>query len=327
MSVSAAPSAPSGSSLTERYLHAVTRRLPEDQRADVAEELRATIADRIDTLAAQRSDADHAANERLALQELGDPDRLAAGYTGRRLQLIGPDLYPAYERLLKPVLVIAVPAVTILVAVIDALSGESLGDIVGGAVGLAVSLVVQVAFWVTLVFAIVERTADGAANLPSSLGVASTVDQLPDLPSRRGSLSDLIASLVWLGLIGLAIVWQEVQSPLDGGVPLLDPDLWSFWLPLILVLLVAEAVFEVVKYRIGRWTPALATVNAVLGAVFAAPIAYLAATDKLLNPAAVAEIQDGWAGFDPDTVNTVVVVVALAIWLWDAVDGFRRVER
>jgi len=92
-------------------------------------------------------------------------------------------------------------------------------------------------------------------------------------------------------------------------------------------LLVAEAAFEVVKYRIGHWTFALATINVVLGALFAAPVVYLAATDRSLNPSAVAEIQKGWAGFDAGTVNTVVVIVSLAIWVWESVDGWRRAVR
>jgi hypothetical protein len=326
MPTSAVP-ARSGSSLTERYIYAVTRRLPEDQRSDVGKELRGTIADRIDTLAAERPDADSTATERLALEELGDPDRLAASYTGHRLHLIGPELYPAWKRLLKLVLAVAVPSVTTVVAVIDALSGEPFGEVVGGALALAVNLAFQITFWVTLVFAIVERTADGGADLPSSLGIGWDVDQLPDLPTQRGSLSDLIAGLVWLGLFGLAIVWQQVQPPIADGLPLLDPDLWNFWLPLILLLLVAEAAFEVVKYRIGRWTFALATINVVLGALFAAPVVYLAATDRLLNPSAVAEIQQGWASFDAGNVNTVVVIVSLAIWVWEGVDGFRQAVR
>lgn len=199
----------SGSSLTERYVYAVTRRLPEDQRTDVGEELRGTIADRIDSLAAERPDADSTANERLALEELGDPDRLAASYTGYRLHLIGPELYPAWKRLLKALLAVAVPSVTIVVAVIDAFSGEPFGEVLGGALALAVNLAIEITFWVTLVFAIVERAADGGAHLSSSLSVGWDVDQLPDLPKQRGSLSDLIAGLVWLGLIGLAIVWQQ----------------------------------------------------------------------------------------------------------------------
>jgi hypothetical protein len=90
------------------------------------------------------------------------------------------------------------------------------------------------------------------------------------------------------------------------------------------VLLLAEMAFEVVKYRAGSWSRGLATVNVVLGAIFTAPIVYLAATDQLLNPAAVAEIQKGWSAFDPATANTVVLVTALAIWAWDSVDGWRK---
>lgn len=94
-----------------------------------------------------------------------------------------------------------------------------------------------------------------------------------------------------------------------------------------MLLLVAEAAFEIVKYRIGRWTFALATINMVLGALFAAPVVYLAATDRLLNPSAVAELQKGWADFDATTVNTVVVIVSLATWVWDGVDGWRCAVR
>ena len=82
--------------------------------------------------------------------------------------------------------------------------------------------------------------------------------------------------------------------------------------------------FEVVKYRAGSWSRSLATANVALGAVFAAPVVYLAATVELLNPAAVAEIQDGWPGFDPGTANTVIVVVALLIWPWDSFEGWRK---
>ena len=43
------PRATGKASLTDRYVHAVTRTLPEDQRADVADELRASIADRVES--------------------------------------------------------------------------------------------------------------------------------------------------------------------------------------------------------------------------------------------------------------------------------------
>jgi hypothetical protein len=313
--------------LSDRYVHAATRRLPEDQRADVADELRGNIADRIESLRARRPELSAGDAEYAALEELGDPDRMAAHYTGNRLQLIGPELYPGYVRVLRSVLVAAVPVATVVIAVVEALTGSSFGATIGKTLWMALTITVHIAFWVTLAFALVERgSSPGQPQEPAELRWKP--QRLPSLPrSPRGSLSDLIASLTFLSLVAAAIVWQQLRSPIrDDGepLPLLDPELWSFWLPLILVLLVAEALLEVVKYRAGGWSTGLATVNVVLGLVFAAPLIYLAATERLLNPAAVTAIQDDWSGFDPSVAHTVVLVTAVVIWVWDSIDGWRK---
>ncbi|MCD4534901.1 permease prefix domain 1-containing protein [Nocardioides sp. cx-169] len=312
----------SAASLTDRYVHAATRGLPDSQRDDVADELRASIGDRAEALRhTEGLDAERA--EYVALEELGDPARLAAGYSGRALQLIGPELYPAYVRVLRSVLLAAVPTVAVVIAIIAALDGGSVGSIVGETVWIAATVALHVCFWVTLAFALTERGVSTGDR--GSLGVEWTPDRLPELPRERsGSLVELVSTLVWLGLVGGAVVWQQFRSPVGDHEPVLDPDLWSFWLPLILALIVVEAAFEVVKYRAAAWSPTLATVNVGLGALFAAPFVYLAAEGRLLNPAAVAEIQAQWPGFDPDTMHSAVIVVAVAIWLWDGIEGWVR---
>ena len=84
--------------LTTRYIDAVTRSVPERQRDDVARELAAAIADQIDArLVAGEAPGDA---ERIVLTELGDPERLAAGYADRPLHLIGPRYYLEWKRLL-----------------------------------------------------------------------------------------------------------------------------------------------------------------------------------------------------------------------------------
>ncbi len=314
-------------SLSERYVHAATRRLPEDQRADVADELRGSIGDRVDALLDERPGLTPEQAEYDALAELGEPEQLAAGYSGRALRLIGPELFPWYARVLRTVLLVAVPAATIVTATVDALGGGNVGSVVGTATWTAYNVGIQSAFWVTLTFALVDRNLPDA-DARASLGAAWTPDRLPELPrTDHGMLSDLIASLVFLWLLGAALVWQQVNPPVeyDGrDVPLLDPDLWSFWLPAVLVLLVAEMVFEVVKYRAGGWSIGLAAANTILGALFVAPLAYLLATDRLLNPDAVAGIAEHWPGFDAEVASTVTLVALILIWLWEAVDGWRK---
>ncbi|MCD4525978.1 permease prefix domain 1-containing protein [Nocardioides sp. cx-173] len=313
----------SAASLTDRYVHAATRGLPDSQRDDVADELRASIGDRAEALQhAEGLDAERA--EYVALEELGDPARLAAGYSGRALQLIGPELYPAYVRVLRSVLLAAVPTVAVVIAIIAALDGGSAGSILGETLWIAATVALHVCFWITLAFALTERGV-AAGDVRGSLGVQWAPDQLPDLPRERsGSLLEMVSTLVWLGLLAGAVVWQQFRSPLGDHEPVLDPDLWSFWLPLILALILVEAAFEVVKYRAAGWSPTLATVNVGLGALFAAPLVYLAAEDRLLNPAAVAEVQAEWSGFDPETLNAAIIVVTLAIWVWDGVDGWLK---
>ncbi len=98
-------------SLTDRYVTATVRDLDEDQRAEVERELRTTIEDMIDGRleagAPSRPEA-----ERAVLTELGDPVRLAAGYTGRPLFLIGPRVYPQWRRVMTVLLTTLVPLVT-----------------------------------------------------------------------------------------------------------------------------------------------------------------------------------------------------------------------
>ncbi|TCI98966.1 permease prefix domain 1-containing protein [Aeromicrobium sp. IC_218] len=315
--------------LAERYVHAVTRQLPEEQRADVADELRASIADRVESLLEERPDLDPHAAEREAVAELGEPTTLAGAYTGRRLQLIGPEVYPAWERTVRAILLVAVPVSTLAFAAVQVALDEPFGEVVGGAVWVALSLVVHIVFWTTLVFVLVER-GGATDSVRESLDVDWSPDDLPDAPQRRGSLGDLVATLTFQALLAGLLVWQQVRPPLslDGvDVPVLDPDLWRSWFPVILVLLVVEAGFEVVKYRTGGWTTRLAVANVALGALFALPFVHLGLTEQLLNPDAVLAIQQDWPGFSSDTTHGVVALVAVAIWLWDSVDGFVRVRR
>ena len=133
------------------------------------------------------------------------------------------------------------------------------------------------------------------------------------LPSlRRGgvtltdTLTTVVVSLVLAGLL----VWHSVDSPLDDGVSLIDPALWAWWTPLVLALLVAEAVVGVAAYRRGRWTPLLATLRTLVAVAFAAPTTWLLVEGALLDPALSSTL-----GWDPGAIDLVSRVVATAVVL------------
>ncbi|WP_317451841.1 permease prefix domain 1-containing protein [Microbacterium sp. NIBRBAC000506063] len=250
--------------LTQRYISAVTRRLPADMQDDVREELAASVADAVESRLEQGEEAADA--ERAVLTGLGDPDALAAGYADRPLHLIGPRYYLMWWRLLKLLLWI-VPA-CVLGAVILGLSlaGAPVGEIIGTAVAATVGTIVHLAFWTTLVFAILDRTGADAT-------IGWDLDHLPEPQETGAGRGELIASLVLLGVAAAALLWDRFIGFVfraDGDVnigaglgeqttslPLLDPGLWPWWLGGLLVLLAVEAVLAVVLYaRAGgtaRW--------------------------------------------------------------------------
>ena len=100
--------------LTDRYVWAAARTLPEAQRAEFERELRERIGDATDALVETgRAPADA---ERMALVELGDPAALAASYVDRPLQLIGPRYYLTWWRLLKLLYSVVLPIAVAAVA-------------------------------------------------------------------------------------------------------------------------------------------------------------------------------------------------------------------
>jgi len=312
------------SELTDRYVAAVLRSIPDKQRVDIEAELRASIDDEIDARAAAGEDAGRAEEE--VLTTLGDPDRLAASYSGRPGHLIGPDLFFDYKRLLLVLLVSVVPIVVVVLAAVRLLGGETFGEVIFDTVGTALTLAVHIVFWTTLIFALIERSDQKPPETEWSLA------KLPALPTPGSiKLSDTIASVVVLTLViaGLSLTGSAspVTSAAGAPVSLFDPDLWSFWLPYFIVVLSIEIIFEIVKYRVGRWTWPLASVNLALNSAFAIPAVYLLATDQILNDEFFETL--GW-GTAPDVGSTTInltIAIIVAIAAWDVIDAFRKARR
>lgn len=312
------------SSLTDRYLAATLRAVPAPRRADIATELRAAIADMIDDRTGGGQDPDAA--EREVLTELGHPERLAARYADRRLQLIGPTYYLVWQRVLRLLLTTVPGVVGVVVGVLKATVGDEPGAAIGAGINAAFQTAVQIAFWVTVSFAVLERT-DTSLNLPEW-----NVDQLPEGPVERDvRLTDTCASVAMLLLTLAFLPWQQLQSwvtDTDGDrIPLLDPALWRSWLPFLAAVLVASLVLEIAKYRTGRWTWPLVAVNAALDLAFLAPVAGLLLADRLLNPDLVRRFAWLREGGHLDTVARVAVVVLVAITVWDVVESIVKARR
>lgn len=309
--------------LTDRYVWAASRSIPENQRTEFARELRERIGDATDALLEDgRSTADA---ERTALTELGDPAALAASYVDRPLHLIGPRYYLTWWRLLKLVLAIAVPVVTGAVLLAKLLAEAPVGEAIGDALSAGFNVATGVAFWMTLAFALVDRYSD------TEPAAEWTPDQLPAPPEGTGAgrLSELIASVVFLPIFAAAIVWQQSVSVFTDAagdpIPFLNPDLWSLWIPWFLGIIVLEILFAILIFRRG-WTWTLAIVNVGLNAAFTIPAVWLLRSGQLVNEAYLDAIGWPWGGAG-DVVLTIVTVAAVGIAAWDALEGLMKARR
>lgn len=313
----------STNTLTDRYIYDVVRRIPADQREDVAQELRGTIADTIEARATD--DVERA--EREVLTEMGEPIALAAQYADRPNVLIGPALYPTYIRLLTIVFSSLLPVVVVLMVILDVLDGEGLASILGTALWVTFSVGAHIIAWFTVVFALMERARrrEGAGAKAAEW----SVDDLPEVPPRDGGGGGAVASAAANAIAFALIVWQHVARPFraDAGeqIAILDPALWSGWIWPILIGLLLAVVLQVMRMTAGGWTRRLVLAYLGVEVLLVAPLAWILHQQMLFNPAFLAQTNQDWT--TPDEVYTGAAVIVLLIAVSGIVTRFRQVRR
>jgi hypothetical protein len=317
--------------LTERYLAAALRGIPEAQRADVERELRSSIADAVeDRMAAGEDDA---GAEKAVLEGLGDPVRLAAGLAGRPLYLIGPGLFVEYRQLLVMLLIIVVPIVGIVLVAVSLAGGEDYAGAIVDGIGGAWNVGVHLAFWVTVAFVLVERVdamREARDEITGALG-HWTVDRLPALPASRvtagETVGEVVTTLISIGgilFLNGAAWFRDASGDVIG---LFNPEVWGLWMPILIAFLASIAGLQIIIFLVGRWTTPLAFAHAVLQVAFSMPVAALALTGSLINPAFADAL--GWPPL-ADGNGPVMLSIAAAtvlITAWEIFDGFRRARR
>lgn len=295
-----------GHDLTGRYVAATLHHVPAARREEVRARLMADLTRAHAQAAAAGTPAPQV--ERAALLALGDPERRAAQYAGRDLVLIGPRLYLHWWRTLRIVLAVAPTVMAVLVLIAGVTAQEAVLPLLGDAISTFWNVAVNVAFWVTLVFALLERFSPAV-----EFGEDWVPEQLPEAqPERSVSLADAAVSTAFLAVAVAFFPWQEWMAPTIGGVetPLLDSELWSFWLPYLMVILALEIVLEVVRYRVGRPTLRLVAVKAVLVTAFTIPAVALLATGRMAHPELARALDT-----TPEVIDRGASFVALAIGL------------
>ncbi|MGG0722335.1 MULTISPECIES: HAAS signaling domain-containing protein [Bacillus cereus group] len=273
-------------SLIDIYVEEVAKRLPEKNREDIILELRSTIEDML-------PDDYNEDDEKSVLEKLGSPVSLANGYLDRPMHLIGPRYFDVYMTLLKMIIPIAV-VIALISMVAENFIGYS-GDqavlnvilkMIGEGIGRTLEVGLQVFFWVTIVFAILERTDKEKDAHPLTTSFKKwTPDDLKSIsyiPKKKAiSKFEVFGGLMWTAVWAtlyfyanhLVGVYEGTENGLNFVAPTFNQDVLLQYWPIVVIMIVLEIAMSLYKFIQGQWTNKMAIWNAILQ--LAATIAFI----------------------------------------------------
>ena len=280
------------SDMIERYIYAVTRRMPLKLGKDVAQELRGLIDDMLKERCGEVLPADK--DVRVVLTELGTPNELYEKYTGdSKGRLIGQPYYITYIQVLKIVMICTVFGMTLSTLILLLMEGE--GDAgwfpyVMQGVGLWLSNLfsgIIFAFGaVTALFAFFDRKG-------ISLDTYTGLDNLPPVPVRKARISK---SESILG-IGISVIFVIVfllapqifctvmqRNGIVDVIPIFNVETIRKTWYIIVVFGLLGISREIVKLIEGKYTGRVVLTTMVTDALSAVCSVWWLTRRNLINP-------------------------------------------
>ena len=312
--------------LQERYIAAGLKHIPPTEKDGVEKAMRRIIAERLQ----ERGNASEE-TEREVLRGLGSPRILAEKQLREPPHLIGPELYGTYFLIVK---------IVMIVAVIGTLIGNTVDFIVNDvellryfaiSFATAISAAIGAFGWVTLVFAIMEKTAKQKilTEIQEDWSLADLSEkEKPQKPfSRVGVIIGIIFTVLFIILVNQYSQLLGFYYTLDGSIqemiPMLNQEVFRSYLPYINGMLVLQLLFSASKLVFRKWTYPVATANLILNVLSFVLLWFILQDTAILNPELVTKIGEATDG--QRVLNTAfnsIKAVFLFIFLLDSFEGF-----
>ncbi len=276
--------------LIDRYVYAVTRRLPARLRNDIDKELHSLIEDmleaRCDGLMPEERDV------RVVLTELGTPSELAAKYMPEgRDHLIGPAYYSNYK-MVTGIVLASVAFGLILSGFISFFTDtqQALYITLFSWIGTLITGLIAAFGAVTFIFAVFERK-----NVALNFG-GGELDTLPPVPEKKsvipkgepiaGIVFSVIFCVIFLAAPQIICAKFGADQPF---IPVFNVDLIHQLWYIFVALTILGIARESFKLYEGRYTKRLAVVTVVTDILSAALTLVLLSSQQILNNAFIAE--------------------------------------
>jgi hypothetical protein len=312
--------------LIDRYVHAVGRRLPKKQRADVEAELHSLLMDALQDRTEGRADESSVEDQTAVLEAFGPPSEVAARYAPPHRYLIGPGVYNIY-------LIVAgatAGALTIAYVVLLALTAwrepsAAIGSSIAELVSSYVNALLAAFGSITLTFAVLDRVvpAEAWAGKGEEKWEPRSLPPIED-PERieRGGL--IVASVflvIALLVFNLFPDWigSSFARSSDGTLawkanPLLATAFFTMYLPWLNLLWLVQLALNVVLLRQGRWQLATRIVDLLLAVGSSVLIGQMLTGPSLISLAGIesAELRDVLTRVLPNTIRLALVIALIA---------------
>ncbi len=277
----------------ERYIYAVTRRLPVKARAEVELELRVLIEDLLEERAQGRKSTEE--DLKSVLMGLGDPEALAREYGGEPRYLIGPRLFDSYLTVLKTVGSIVLPLVGIVVVIKAMMTPMGIVDFIVDFMAALVSAGTGLFVWITLVFGAVEYFGKEELDKRDEGWSPAHLPEIPD-KARQIPLSDPLMSIGFSILFLVMYIMPQRFAVLQVAgstmtvIPVVNREMTSYFLPLFTGFVAITVVKEACKLVRRVWSQKLAVVSVICNAI-AIVLGYrIFANPKFWNPSFVDQL-------------------------------------
>lgn len=324
--------------LIARYVYAVAQYLPKDSRDDVVQELRTNIEDML-----PESYTEEDVYE--VLEELGSPLQLANEYNPRKRYLIGPGLFDKYLAMLKLVVGICIAVSVSVALVVGVVNSSEVGftqiiELFANVIAGAFIGAVQGAFWVTLIFVILEKTGVEVGHLPH-FQEKWTPDSLPEIPkddslkiSRGVTIFSIICTITFTALLyfqpQLIALYSIDENSIRSATPLFELDRLKVYMLFIFALAVIQLGLFVWKYIAERWNRPLLVGNTLHNVLMCILVVVMLRDSVLFNPEfvpAIAELTKG----SMDIIATwfergkwIFAVSFIGVCTWDSLSTFYK---
>lgn len=286
--------------LIDRYVYAVTRRLPARLRNDIDKELHSLIEDMLEARCGGLMPEDR--DVRVILTELGTPSELAMRYMPEgRDHLIGPAYYSQYK-MVTGIVLASVTFGLVLSGFISFFtdSREALYFTLFSWIGTLITGLIAAFGAVTFIFAVFERK-----NVALNFG-GSELDSLPPVPEKKsvipkgepiaGIIFSVIFCVIFLAAPQIICAKFGADQPF---IPVFNVDLIHQLWYIFVALTILGIARESFKLYEGRYTKRLAIVTVVTDILSAALTLVLLSSQQILNSAFI-------AGASPILSNEVV---------------------